>query len=199
MKKLTVLTILFFSIAIYQPVNAQININLTAQPAWGPVGYDRVDYYYLPDVDAYYSVPKRQFIYADGGKWVFANNLPPAYRGYNLYTGHKVVINEPNPYLRADAYRLKYANYKGGKGPKQVAIRDSKDQRYKNNGPRVGGHQDMGNNKNRGKGNIKVRDNRTRPIILRDKNDNDDDHDNNGKHKNKNGNGNGKNKGKGKG
>jgi len=149
MKKLTVLTILFLGLAINQKSQAQINVNmnLRSQPAWGPVGYERADYYYMPDIDAYYSVPKRQFIYEDDNKWVFANSLPARYSGYNLYNGHKVVINEPNPYLRADAYRVKYASYKGGKGPKQVLIRDSHDQRYKNNGPQVGGHQDNGNQK----------------------------------------------------
>ena len=153
MKKITVLTMLFLSVVIYKPVDAQININLSAQPSWGPVGYDRVDYYYLPDVDAYYSVPKRQFIYEDGNKWVFANALPARYSGYDLYKGHKVVINDPNPYLHPEIYREKYGKYKNGRGPSQVIIRDSHDERYKNNGPRIGGHEDNGNHKNRGIGN----------------------------------------------
>ena len=41
---------------------AQINlhININQQPVWGPTGYDHVDYYYLPDINAYYNVPSRQ-------------------------------------------------------------------------------------------------------------------------------------------
>ena len=134
--------------------NAQINvnINLAKQPAWGPQGYDHVDYYYLPDVDAYYSVPQKQFIYSDNNHWVFANTLPPRFGSYNLFSGYKVVINEPRPYLRHDVYRIKYANYKGWKGPRQLIIRESHDNRYKNNGPNMNEHQDRGNGKNRGRG-----------------------------------------------
>lgn len=34
-----------------------LNINIGSQPVWGPTGYDHVDYYYFPDIDAYYYVP----------------------------------------------------------------------------------------------------------------------------------------------
>lgn len=152
MKKFTAIAILIFSAFVSQPAQSQVNvnINLGRQPAWGPVGYDRVEYYYLPDIDAYYSVPKRQFIYADGNRWIFSNSLPSRYAGYDLYNGYKVVVNDPTPYMRPDVYRVKYGKYKGNRG--QAIIRDSHDERYKNNGPNYGGHQDNGNHKNKGKG-----------------------------------------------
>ena len=110
---------------------AQVNvsINIGSQPLWGPVGYDAVEYYYLPDVQAYYYVPRHQFIYLSGGNWVFASNLPAAYRSYDLYSGYKVVINEPKPYLHFATHKVKYAKYKGWKG-KQGVIRDSRDPKY---------------------------------------------------------------------
>lgn len=101
-----------------------INVNIGSQPAWGPVGYDHVDYYYLPDIDAYYYVPDRQFIYFENNNWVRRASLPPAYRGYDLYSGYKVVVNQPRPYLRADYYRVTYGKYKGWKGERQIVIRD---------------------------------------------------------------------------
>lgn len=64
-----------------------------------------MDYYYLPDIQAYYYVPQRQFIYQEGGRWVFAASLPDRCRSYDLYRGYKVVVNEPRPYLRNDVYR----------------------------------------------------------------------------------------------
>ncbi len=217
MKKIAFLTMLFISLVIYKPTTAQININLGAQPSWGPVGYDRVDYYYLPDVDAYYSVPKRQFIYADGNKWVFANALPSRYSGYDLYKGQKVVVNDANPYLHPEVYRQKYGKYKNGNGPAQVIIRDSHDERYKNNGARIGGHQDNGNHKNRGIGNGNRNDRNMLPgkVIIGDRRNDDrfkkkghkDDDDDERFKKNdrreendgERGNGNGKNRGKGNG
>jgi hypothetical protein len=91
--------------------------------------------------------------------------LPARYNGYNIYNTYKVVVNEPRPYLRADVYRTKYAKYKGH-GPKQIIIRDSHDNRYKNNGPGNSGHWDNGNGKNKGKGNGKGKD----TVRVKDKN-----------------------------
>jgi len=153
MKKLTVLAILFFSIAIHQQTNAQIkfslNLNLGSQPAWGPVGYDHVDYYYMPDIDAYYNVPQRQFVYMERNRWVFSSELPARYHGYNLYSGYKVVVNEPRPYLHADVYRAKYSQYKGGRGPSQVMIRDSHEDKYRSH-PGNKYHNDNGHGNGRG-------------------------------------------------
>jgi hypothetical protein len=116
---------------------AQITVNIGAQPNWGPVGYDRVDYYYLPDIDAYYDVPKRKFIYLDGSNWVFRSSLPARYRNYDLYHGYKVVVNEPRPYLRNDVHRNMFAQYQGNRN--QPFIRDNR------NGKKFRGNEDHGN------------------------------------------------------
>jgi hypothetical protein len=106
-----------------------VNVNIGSQPLWGPAGYDVVEYYYLPDLQLYYYVPSHQFIYLNSGNWVFVNTLPARYRGYNLYSGYKVVINDPKPYLHFDTHKVMYAKYKGAKG-KQMVIRDSRDPKY---------------------------------------------------------------------
>ena len=103
----------------------KVNVNIGVQPVWGPVGYDYVDYYYLPDMDVYYYVPQRQFIYMQSGKWMFATSLPPRYNGYNLYNSYKVVINKPRPYIHGYYYRETYASYRGRKD--QVTLRDRHD------------------------------------------------------------------------
>ena len=109
---------------------AQVNvsINIGSQALWGPVGYDYVEYYYMPEVDVFYYVPTHQFIYWNGSRQVFVSSLPPSYH-VNLYSTYKVVVNEPKPYLNRTMYVEKYVQYKHG-GPKQVMIRDSDDQRY---------------------------------------------------------------------
>jgi len=125
-KVIMIATILFAFAATPKTSQAQVrvgvNINIGSQPEWGPVGYDYVDYYYLPDIDAYYYVPNRQFIYLSNGRWVFAASLPVAYRHYDLYSGYKVVINEPRPYLHGNVFRERYAGYKGRRN-EQVVIR----------------------------------------------------------------------------
>lgn len=156
MKKLSLALVLILGLGLQNPSNAQIklnvNLNIGSQPAWGPTGYDRVDYYYLPDIESYYYVPRHQFVYLQGNNWVFASALPARYRGYDLYSGYKVVVNEPRPYLHHNNYRVKYEKYKGGKGPRQEMIRDSHDERYKNNGRGNSDHDDKGNGKNKGHG-----------------------------------------------
>jgi hypothetical protein len=122
--------------------SAQVSVNIGSQPLWGPVGYNHVDYYYLPDVGAYYSVPKRQFVYLDGPTWVFSNALPTRYSSYDLYHGYKVVLNEPTPYLHDARYHSKYAHYRGNKG--QPFIRDSKEEKYF----KIKGHPQYGKAKN---------------------------------------------------
>lgn len=97
--------------AIYQPVKAQVSlqINIGSQPNWGPRGYDHVDYYYLPEVESYYYVPTRQFVYLERNRWVHRKSLPSRYRNYDLYGGRKVVINQPRPYLQHHVYQSSYS------------------------------------------------------------------------------------------
>ena len=128
MKKLIVLFSLIMSIFMFKAEaqkRVNVDINIGVQPMWGPVGYDYVGYYYLPDMDVYYYVPQRQFIYMESGRWMFATSLPPRYRGYDLYNSYKVVINEPKPYLRAHYYQERYAPYRGKRD--QVTLRDKGD------------------------------------------------------------------------
>lgn len=132
MKKMIFLSMMFFTgIMTYNETKAQVsvNINIGSQPVWGPVGYDHVDYYYMPDIDAYYYVPARQYIYTERGRWIYATALPSRFGNYDIYRGYKVVVNEPKPYLHADVYRSKYGKYKGWYG-KQTIIRDSHDKKY---------------------------------------------------------------------
>ena len=131
MKKLIFALAFLFSVVLFKKADAQlcISFNISSQPRWGPAGYNYVQYYYLPDIDCYYYVTTRQFIYLSGGEWIHSAILPPMYRNYNLYNGYKVVINEPHPYLNHSYYHSKYASYRGRMG--QSIIRDSRDPRYR--------------------------------------------------------------------
>jgi len=114
-------------------VNAQeqkrIVGNIASQPLWGPTGYNTVAYYFIPDIQAYYSVDEKKFIYLENGKWIFSEVLPAAYRDYNLYTGYKVVINRPQPYLNFRAHVARYGHFSGQKN-KQIAIANSSNAKY---------------------------------------------------------------------
>ena len=130
MKKLILLFLLCSGGLMIQTTSAQISIraNISTQPIWGPVGYDHVDNYYLPEIEAYYNVPTRQYSYQENGRWVTRAYLPARNRGYDLYKGRKVVINGNRPYLRHNEYKTRYGSSNAHEI--QQSIRDSRDSKY---------------------------------------------------------------------
>ncbi|HEY6902105.1 MAG TPA: hypothetical protein VI233_15720 [Puia sp.] len=132
MKKLLLAaTVLVFSL-LASPSQAQISlsVNIGIQPSWGPVGYEHVEYYYIPDIECYYYVPDHQFVYMNRGHWTFSRELPSRYRNFDLYHCHKEVVNEPQAYLHFEEHRARFANFKGDPHG-QVFIRDSHEERYR--------------------------------------------------------------------
>jgi hypothetical protein len=78
MKKLILLFALCLSGMFCETTFAQItlSVNIASQPIWGPVGYDHVEYYYLPDIQTYYYVPGHKYFYMENGRWVSRSYLP---------------------------------------------------------------------------------------------------------------------------
>ncbi|SHG20773.1 hypothetical protein SAMN05444372_103181 [Flavobacterium micromati] len=114
-KFFVIATVLLFS-AITQ-AQVSVNVNIGRPPAWAPVGYADAEYYYLPDVEAYYDVRQTQFIYYGNGRWMRSRYLPGQYRNYDLYGGYKVVLHDyhgAQPYNNFKSHKIKY--YKGYKG-----------------------------------------------------------------------------------
>ena len=103
--------------------------NIASQPLWGPTGFNTVAYYFIPEIQAYYSVDDKKFIYMEEGKWAFSENLPAAFKDYDLYSAYKVVINRPQPYLNFRAHVARYGHYAGQKN-RQVAIAQSSNAKY---------------------------------------------------------------------
>jgi len=87
-----------------------INLHKPIAPA---VVYD--DFYYLPEVDAYYSVPERCYYYMDGGgRWVNAAYLPGRYHDYDWRTARRYEVRAQRPYANHEYYRNKYNGNHGG-------------------------------------------------------------------------------------
>ena len=132
MKKLILTFALILTCSAYtmQAQRVSVNINIGSQPAWGPVGYDYVDYYYMPDIDCYYSVNQGLFFYMNAGRWVGVRYLPYAYKNYDFYTMYKVVLVGHDPWMCNNRHRREYARYRGYRT--QPVIRYSRDVRYRN-------------------------------------------------------------------
>jgi hypothetical protein len=100
-----------------------VNVTIGQAPQWGPMGYNNVRYYYLPDVEAYYDLNSSMFIYYGGGVWLYRSYLPSHYKQYDLYKGYKVVMTDyrgETPYTHFKEHRVKYK--KGYRGPAQKTI-----------------------------------------------------------------------------
>jgi hypothetical protein len=108
--------LMLLSSGLAQKTEAQIrvgvHINIGDQPSWRLPAHDYVEYYYLPDIECYYYVPRHQFIYLSGGRWIFSASLPFRYRNYDLYAGPKIVVNRPHAYYYFDEDRRRYGKVK---------------------------------------------------------------------------------------
>jgi len=165
----TLKSILFgtaFFLAVATQAQVSINVNLGSPPAWGPVGYSNVQYYYLPDVQAYYDINASMFIYQSGGVWIHRTYLPYQYRNYNLYGGYKVVLNDyhgSRPYNNYGQHCRMYAKGYHGQPQRNIGERPENGNR---NGhyerqyqPKKQPTHSNGNNNGKGNGNNKSHNN----------------------------------------
>jgi hypothetical protein len=146
MKTIKLITVgLFMLLSNMSQSQVDVSINIGTPPPWGPVGYAEVEYYYLPDVEAYYDIRASQFIYYNRGGWIRSRYLPSHYRRYDLYNGYKVVLNDYHghaPYTHFKTHKGKY--HKGYTNGLQKTI-GAKKSHDKGPGNKGNGHKGHGN------------------------------------------------------
>ena len=130
MKTLKIITVgIVLLLSNLATAQVSVNVNLGTPPAWGPVGYTEVEYYYLPDVETYYDVRSSRFIYYNGSTWIRSKYLPRKYRGYDLYGGYKVVLNDyhgSSPYVHFNNHKVKYHKGYNGGHQKTIGVKNQK-------------------------------------------------------------------------
>lgn len=152
MKKKILPMLLVLSTLIIGSSQAQVRLNVNVNigqrpPVWGLPGNQAGDFYYFPEIDVYYHIPRSSFVYFDRGRWLYVTDLPRTYRHFDLHRGYKVVINDPSPFDRHQFYRERYGrNYvtyrppvvivdqRRGKDRWDRRDRDDDDRRYNNRG-----------------------------------------------------------------
>jgi len=102
MKQLFLFISLFSGILAFTTVKAQgySNVIVNDEP--------HSDYYYLPDVDMYYYIPGRQYVYFDDGHWIFSRQLPSRHHNYDFAHGRRILVSGRNPYLHHDLHYRQY-------------------------------------------------------------------------------------------
>ena len=82
-------------------------------PQWAPPYYSGARYYYLPDLELYYDLSTREYIYLLDGQWNFSPYVPAMYRNYDLENCFCVVmnVNVYKPWLHHQYYLSHYPRY----------------------------------------------------------------------------------------
>lgn len=132
MRKLIYLGIILGIISLVSPAKAQVrvSVNLNLQPDWGPSGYEYVEYYYIPEIDVYFDVVNKRYVYWENNAWVHRSKLPSRYRNVDLNKTYKVVMNTKNPWNNHASDKAKYSKH--AKDRNQVSIKDNKKNAKKN-------------------------------------------------------------------
>ncbi len=84
-----------------------------SNPTWAPAYSSGVRYYYMPDIEAYYDLSNRDFVYLNKGQWLFSNDLPPIYSDYDLNYGFTIALNNGvyEPWMHHQYYVSNYPRY----------------------------------------------------------------------------------------
>ena len=82
-------------------------------PAWAPDYYAGTRYYYFPDIETYYDLATRNFVYLNNGRWLFVQTLPPFYSTFNLGNAFVVIVDRGmyNPWMHHQFYNSHYPRY----------------------------------------------------------------------------------------
>lgn len=82
-------------------------------PQWAPPYYSGARYYYLPDMELYYDLSTREYIYLIDGRWHFSPYLPSMYSNYDMDNCFSIVmdVNVYKPWLHHQYYVSHYPRY----------------------------------------------------------------------------------------
>ncbi len=115
MKKIQLIfltTILLF--AIKTTAQISVNISLGSRTTYNPpVHYyydDNVDYYFLPEIQAYFDNREGLYIYYSSNRWIRSARLPQKCGNYNVNNGVRIAVNcsNNNPYDDFYSHKRRY-------------------------------------------------------------------------------------------
>ncbi|MDP3912803.1 MAG: hypothetical protein Q8R96_03595 [Bacteroidota bacterium] len=82
-------------------------------PQWAPSYYGGTRYYYLPDIESYYDIYTREFIFLNHAQWIYSPYLPTIYPDFNLNNSFIVVVNSNmyQPWMHHQYYVSHFPRY----------------------------------------------------------------------------------------
>jgi len=89
-----------------------------------------IRYYYYPNLDAYFDSHTNLYVYQENGQWVKSKELTSGYRGYSIFNGVRVGIDDYNgdtPYTMLKQHQEKFPKkYSAKRQPPKVVKEDNK-------------------------------------------------------------------------
>jgi hypothetical protein len=82
-------------------------------PSWAPPVYSGIRYYYIPDIECYYDINTREFIFLDHARWIYSPTLPYLYQGFDLNNCFVVIVNSNiyQPWMHHQYYVSHFPRY----------------------------------------------------------------------------------------
>jgi hypothetical protein len=82
-------------------------------PQWAPSYYDGARYYYLPDIECYYDIYSREFIFLNNAQWIYSPYIPSVYYDFNLNNSFVVIVNSNiyQPWMHHQYYVSHFPRY----------------------------------------------------------------------------------------
>lgn len=82
-------------------------------PQWAPDYYTGTRYYYFPDIECYYDLATRDFIFLNRGQWYFTPRLTDFYSDFDLFNSYIVIVNVNvyQPWMHHQYYVSHYPRY----------------------------------------------------------------------------------------
>ena len=112
--------LLFFALQSKAQISVSINVNSGSTRVYEPAprhvhsNYchheEVVEYYYYPEIEAYFDIQSSVYIYYDSNGWVRSRYLPRHCDDYNVNRGYRVVLDYhgQRPYNHFQEHKAKY-------------------------------------------------------------------------------------------
>jgi len=118
LKNLALMVVLFIFVSTFSACDVYTYTAAGTQtryenPDWAPTYYEGVRYYYLPDIEAYYDLSAREFVYLSNGQWYYSPNYPTSYVDFDLNTSFTIAldVNIYKPWMHHQYYVSHYPRY----------------------------------------------------------------------------------------
>jgi hypothetical protein len=118
LKELAAVAVLLLSVTLFTGCGTYVYGTSAFQPRyenpqWAPSYYDGARYYYLPDLECYFDIYAREFVFLNNGQWMYSSTFPSIYSDFDLNNSFVVVLNSNiyQPWMHHQYYVSHYPRY----------------------------------------------------------------------------------------